>query len=223
MDQVSKRKLKESQIIDAAEHVFNTLGYYNAKMEDIASAANMSKGSVYFYFKSKENLFMAITYRAFHHVIELFYHTIDLHQSKIGLDIVTEILRAFINFSEDHFLYSEAMLNYIAFVRSTSSGENDDKLTQGMKESIYYRKIQDIQHIPMSIIIEEIRKGIQDESIKSRKKPEILYLTAWATIIGYVKLNATSGNNNRDSFMSVNYTEWKETIIEWSRIMLISQ
>jgi AcrR family transcriptional regulator len=223
MDQVSKRKLKESQIIDAAEKVFNSLGYENTKMEDVAAAAEMSKGSVYFYFKSKENLFMAITYRAFQHVIELFYHTIEQHQQKIGLDIVLEILRAFISFSEQHFLHSEAMLKYIAFVRSTSSGENDDKLTQGMKESIYYRKIQDIQHIPMSIIIDEIRKGLLDGSIKSSKKPEILYLTAWATIIGYVKLNASSGNTNRDSFMSVNYSDWKEAIIEWSRIMLVSR
>ena len=69
----TKRNIKENSIIDAAEKVFSKQGFANTKMEDVAKALGMSKGTIYFYFNSKENLYMAITYRAFQALIEAFY------------------------------------------------------------------------------------------------------------------------------------------------------
>ncbi|MBK7606925.1 MAG: helix-turn-helix transcriptional regulator [Saprospiraceae bacterium] len=60
---MGKRDLKEVIILNAAEKIFEEVGFVNAKMDDIAREASMSKGSIYFYFQSKENLYMAITYR----------------------------------------------------------------------------------------------------------------------------------------------------------------
>ncbi len=48
---------RRQEIISAAERVFGDHGYAATKMDDIASAAGISKGSVYNYFKSKEDLF----------------------------------------------------------------------------------------------------------------------------------------------------------------------
>ena len=39
----SKKSLKEAKIIEAAERVFNAVGFKNAKMEDIASEAGITK------------------------------------------------------------------------------------------------------------------------------------------------------------------------------------
>ena len=54
MTKSDKRALKESSIIDMAEKVFASKGYENTKMEDIASELGISKGTIYFYFNSKE-------------------------------------------------------------------------------------------------------------------------------------------------------------------------
>ncbi|MDX9870856.1 MAG: TetR/AcrR family transcriptional regulator [Clostridia bacterium] len=48
-----KRKL----ILKAATEVFSDKGFYGAKIEDIAQAAAIGKGTVYEYFRSKEQLF----------------------------------------------------------------------------------------------------------------------------------------------------------------------
>ena len=45
---------KEEAIINAAEKVFGESGYRNAKMEDVASAAGITKLTLYTYFQSKE-------------------------------------------------------------------------------------------------------------------------------------------------------------------------
>jgi AcrR family transcriptional regulator len=54
-------KIKAKQrIVDAAISVFAQKGYHKAKMEDIATKLGVSKGAIYQYFKSKEDLFQAV-------------------------------------------------------------------------------------------------------------------------------------------------------------------
>src|SRR5579872_7099552 len=51
---------KRRQIIDGARAVFLAQGFDAASMNDIARAAGVSKGTLYVYFKHKEELFEAI-------------------------------------------------------------------------------------------------------------------------------------------------------------------
>ena len=54
------RQNKKAQIVEAAALVFARSGYSNAVIADIALQANIGKGTVYAYFKSKEDLFFAV-------------------------------------------------------------------------------------------------------------------------------------------------------------------
>jgi AcrR family transcriptional regulator len=54
-----KAELKE-KIIQAAIESFSQTGFDRTKMEDIAKRLGLSKGTIYLYFKSKEELFTAI-------------------------------------------------------------------------------------------------------------------------------------------------------------------
>jgi AcrR family transcriptional regulator len=51
---------KRRQIMDGARKVFLSAGFDGASMNDIARAAGVSKGTLYAYFSSKEELFEAI-------------------------------------------------------------------------------------------------------------------------------------------------------------------
>ncbi|MHB8838693.1 MAG: TetR/AcrR family transcriptional regulator [Gemmatimonadaceae bacterium] len=48
------------QLIEAALDVFSEFGYNAAKLDDIAHRAGVSKGTIYLYFASKEELFKAV-------------------------------------------------------------------------------------------------------------------------------------------------------------------
>ena len=51
-----KTEVKE-KIVQAAIATFSKYGYDKTRMDDIAENANLSKGTIYLYFKSKEKLF----------------------------------------------------------------------------------------------------------------------------------------------------------------------
>ncbi|MFZ1750251.1 MAG: TetR/AcrR family transcriptional regulator [Saprospiraceae bacterium] len=192
---INKKSIKESNIILAAEKVFGDVGFKNAKMEDIAGKAGITKVTLYTYFQSKENLYLAVTHKALQLLIEKYYETIDKHKDKSGLDSVIAIFDTFIVFCENNYLYSEALLEYFAMVRSTTDGQNDAKLTEAEKDSIYYMKIQDMQNLPFKLTVKEIERGKKDGSITSTLDPMLTTLHGWTMVIGYVKVVSASGTN----------------------------
>jgi AcrR family transcriptional regulator len=56
---------RKAQIINAAEDVFTQKGFDEARMDDIAEETGLSKGTLYLYFKSKDDLIIAILDRMF--------------------------------------------------------------------------------------------------------------------------------------------------------------
>lgn len=59
-DAVSADTPKRREIIDGARQVFRSEGFDGASMGQIAQAAGVSKGTLYVYFQSKEDLFHAL-------------------------------------------------------------------------------------------------------------------------------------------------------------------
>ena len=55
---------RREHLLDAAARVFARRGYSDAQMEEIAAAANTSKGGLYFHFATKEALVTAVIGRA---------------------------------------------------------------------------------------------------------------------------------------------------------------
>ena len=55
---------KREAILRAATHVFARNGYFNAKVADVARVAGVADGTVYLYFKSKEEILRSIFERS---------------------------------------------------------------------------------------------------------------------------------------------------------------
>jgi len=58
--EIEEDSAKRRQIVDGARDVFLSKGFDAASMMDIAKAAGVSKGTLYVYFKDKDELFSAI-------------------------------------------------------------------------------------------------------------------------------------------------------------------
>lgn len=215
----SIRSLKENSIIDAAEKIFNSVGFRNAKMEDISSEAGITKVTLYSYFQSKENLYLAITYRAIQQLNDRYYSTLDEYKSKPGIESVLALIETFMTFCEENFLYSEALLDYFALVRSTSSGRDTSKLTDATKESINYMKIQDVQNIAFKLTASEIKRGQEDGSINKELDPMFATLHGWTFIIGYIKVLSANGSNKSPLF-NVSLSDLKSLNLRISRSLL---
>src|SRR5450755_1754313 len=51
---------KRARILDAAEQIFARHGFFAAKVSDVAKEAGVADGTIYLYFKSKDDLLISI-------------------------------------------------------------------------------------------------------------------------------------------------------------------
>ncbi len=67
-----EREARRTAILDAAEVVFRLKGFANATMDDIAREAELAKGTVYLYYKSKEELQVGLVMRGLDRMLDFF-------------------------------------------------------------------------------------------------------------------------------------------------------
>ncbi len=63
---------RRNEILEAARKVFAEKGYETATVDDVANAAELSKGTIYLYFKSKSDLFLSTMEMGMRQVISNF-------------------------------------------------------------------------------------------------------------------------------------------------------
>jgi len=91
---------KQTQILDAAAHVFARKGYDAANISDICKRARISNGALYKYFKNKEDLFATTLSR----VGELF-ESMEVQYGAIRksvYDVLLDILKDVIDVTSKH-------------------------------------------------------------------------------------------------------------------------
>ena len=72
-----EKEQRRNDILDAAEQMFFEKGYNATKMDDVAEKAELSKGTLYLYFKNKEELYFGLTHRALLNLRERFRVVLD--------------------------------------------------------------------------------------------------------------------------------------------------
>jgi len=74
-------EVRKKQILEAAISVFAKLGFHKARMDDIVEASGLSKGALYWYFESKEDLIKNIMDSIFADSVKDFQYLPDLGHS----------------------------------------------------------------------------------------------------------------------------------------------
>jgi TetR/AcrR family transcriptional regulator, fatty acid metabolism regulator protein len=81
-----KKKLRKQQIMQAAVEIFGKSSYQNANISEIAQKAGIAEGTIYQYFKNKQDLFFTIGFertREFCKQIDLNLETVNGALNKI--------------------------------------------------------------------------------------------------------------------------------------------
>src|SRR4051794_829291 len=61
---------KRQLIIDTAARLFATQPFHKVRLDDIAAAAKLGKGTLYIYFENKEDLYFTLIYEGFGQMVE---------------------------------------------------------------------------------------------------------------------------------------------------------
>jgi len=70
---------RPGEIVDAALHVFAEKGFAAARLDDIARRAGVSKGALYLYFETKQDLFRAVVDQAIAPNLQVVWKLIAAH------------------------------------------------------------------------------------------------------------------------------------------------
>jgi len=103
---IKKQVQVKQKIVKVASSVFNKFGFKKSTIEDIAQAAGMGKSSIYYYFKSKEDIFEAVVQQeAYELSLELekkVINSIDNPKEKIRNYVLIRMrfLKEMVNFFE---------------------------------------------------------------------------------------------------------------------------
>ncbi|MDR7463608.1 MAG: helix-turn-helix domain-containing protein, partial [Armatimonadota bacterium] len=68
-----ERQARREQILKAAEAVFSEKGFLNATTEEIAQRAEVAVGTLYLYFRSKEEMYVSLLFES----LEIFPHKLE--------------------------------------------------------------------------------------------------------------------------------------------------
>jgi len=189
----------------------------------IARKAKLSKGLLYFYYKSKDDLYMAVILRAIKSTVEFLKHVLGNNADKPGLDRLMELLDEYFAFSRKFPYYQDAISTFINMSNPLKHERGKVGITKGMKESPYYQQIMSIKLEPFHMINDALEQGKADGSIKTELPPLYLYLSVWSLMIGYEKLavsESSDGYAETPLYHVFDNKQWQETIRQLVRTIL---
>ncbi|WP_339865523.1 TetR/AcrR family transcriptional regulator [uncultured Algoriphagus sp.] len=210
-------KNKEKLILDSAVSLFTSKGYLATRMEDVAKTAGISKGLTYFYYKNKEDLFMALTKKAFDQFKDEFR---DVYRSKgkSGLEMLSELLVKIVVFAKANQVYYDAILNFLDLLKKYNNPETRKLIDPKTLESSHFQKLLEIHHEPAKIGIMMVSQGIKDGSIRAELQPEITFYTVWSMIIGYEKMLGPIEYEGKD--LKIHSGNWEPGFLRLMQEML---
>ena len=124
---------RHHEVLEAARRIFARLGYAAANVEEIAKEAGMAKGTIYLYFKSKEEVFAAVLAR------DLEGLTNQTIEGMSAAKTFAERLTVFLNLRLAYLQYNQDFLN-IYFAEFGSRGSRST-LISGVIDKLYWRGV----------------------------------------------------------------------------------
>ena len=155
-----KKNKNRDSIIRIARQVFNKYGYDKTRMEHIAKASGKGKSSIYYYFKSKEQIFQSVVLKeavAFRHTIIDALAKTPNPVDKIKVYVLTRmnIIKIYTNF---HSALKNSKLRHLDFVRRLNSLYDKEEirlfkdiLEEGVKKN--YFNVKNLDLAAMALIM----------------------------------------------------------------------
>lgn len=169
-----EREIRRNDIIDAAEKMFFTKGYTATTMDEISSAAEFSKRTVYVYFNSKEQIYFEIMVRGYKILIKMLEKDMEDAKTMNALGKLSQIGRTFYEFRNEYTDYFKTIMEYenneLDFVKGI-----DDK----SKEECY--ELGEKVFSQLTLIL---KNGIEEGVIKKELDVVDTAIFLWSCIMG---------------------------------------
>ena len=167
-----EKERRRQQILVAAKRVFSDKGFNKATMEDIAQEAELSPGTLYLYFKNKEELYASLSLRILQYLLIRVEHVNEEKDS--GPE---QKLKSLVDAMYDVYEFDPLIIINMFHLQSSETLKN---LSPQLMEEIKMLSRKSLGSIAQ-IVKEGVEKGIFID-----KHPVALADTFWALFSGVV-------------------------------------
>ena len=166
-----EKRIRQNDIVDAAERVFFAKGFEKATMDDVAREAEFSKRTLYVYFPSKEQLYLAIMLRAFQKLNSLIEKNLIESAPQNGMDKLEILMETWLELNQKYPDYFKAIHSY---ENREVDFQNPDEITLALYEE---------GEKTFQLSVQSIEEGMQDQSIREDIDVVSTVITLWEMII----------------------------------------
>jgi AcrR family transcriptional regulator len=167
-----EKERRRQQIMVAAKRVFSEKGFTKATMEDIAQEAELSPGTLYLYFRNKEELYASLSLRILQYLLLRIEHVNSMKPS--GPD---EKLKALMEAMYDVYEFDPLIIINMFHLQSSDTLKN---LSPQLLE-----EIKELTGKSMGSIAQIFKEGVSQGMFIDRH-PVALTDTLWALFSGVI-------------------------------------
>ncbi len=146
----SRQLERKGQILDAALSVIIEKGYENSRMDDIVASSKMSKGAIYWYYKSKKEVYLSLVNHWVHNYSAVLNHIIDADRP--ASDQLRSLFQYFIDQYEKDPAVFKALLEFWSM-----AGRDPE----------FNKKLQKVYSEFVKLISTIIQRGVDNKEFKN--------------------------------------------------------
>jgi len=173
-----EKEARRNQILDAAETIFKSKGLGQTTMDDIAKAAELAKGTIYLYYRNKDELLLGIMLRAQEMMLGKFQEAVDT--SSLSLQRLGALGTAYWEYVTAHGFHFSLMCMSENLPQRQQI--NDELLMQ------FYENTNGIWRLLVSLIEEGKREGTVRPEVESFSAA----CSLWMSCLGVLRVYHTS-------------------------------
>ncbi len=182
MDIISRRDkeklLREADIIAAAEKIFYRKGFASSSMDEVAKEAQFTKRTLYQYFTSKEDLYLAVALKGFKQLIACFKDAVS--KGTTGFEKIRLSGLAYYQFYKN-FPDTFRLLNYCRFINASEEHGSRYQEMKLLDASMY------------QMFINAFEQGQTDGSIRTDMDPRKGAYFVVSVSVGLLNLLSETG------------------------------
>jgi AcrR family transcriptional regulator len=172
---------RREEILDAAEKVFFSKSVKGATMDEIAEQAELSKGTLYLYFESKEDIYLGIHMRAVYGLRRRFEKAME--EEETGVRKLRAIGETYLEFSQEQPDYYRALMHFKVGQPEHAEKEIHDRHCGRCGEEL------------LGIVARAVEAGIADGSLRPDLDPRKTSLLLWAQTEGVISILTVRGDH----------------------------
>lgn len=188
------REQKRKHILNCAEQIILRDGLADMSMNAVAKEASIAKGTLYLYFKSKEDIIAQLTNKARESLLTLFIH--EAEKQEHFLDKIRSILWGNFHFNNRKPIYNDL----VSFYEANRELEDTEELR------LSSRKIQ-------GFILSILQKAKEQEVINEDLDIATFSMIMWGMSVGIMQLTLTKTSLIKD-FTGKNEKEFYDSYVE---------